>query len=152
MDFFFQNLSIFTTAGVKCYVMVVKWLFKLFYFLVLWNHWAPWVLFENRIHVIPWARRREQFFFFYVTSLFIDRLNKAKSAMFVSVDVFLAFNGTLFSDLIYSSCTFEDYLGRVKRKCAFEHIQNAQIILRMRNVSTGPLLSIDRFYRIQWFC
>ena len=24
MDFFFQNLSIFTTAGVKCYVMVVK--------------------------------------------------------------------------------------------------------------------------------
>ena len=36
------------------------------------------------------------------------------------------------------------YIGRVKRKSAFEHAQNAQIqiILRMRKVPPGPLLSI----------
>ena len=45
-------------------------------------------------------------------------------------------------------------LGRAKRKRAFEHAQNAQIqiILCMRKVSSGPLLSIRIFWNNQWFC
>ena len=44
-------------------------------------------------------------------------------------------------------------LGRAKGKSAFEHAQNVRIriILRMRKVSLGLLLSIDLFYSIQWF-
>ena len=43
------------------------------------------------------------------------------------------------------------YMGRVKRKSAFEHAQNAhiQIILRMRKVPSWPLLLIHTFYSIQ---
>ena len=43
-------------------------------------------------------------------------------------------------------------MGRVMRKCAFEHAQNAQIqiILRMRKIITyGPLFSIHAFFGIQ---
>ena len=45
-------------------------------------------------------------------------------------------------------------MGHVKQKSAFEHVQNAQvqIILRMRKVSSGHLLSINTLYSIQWFC
>ena len=45
-------------------------------------------------------------------------------------------------------------MGRVKRKCAFEHAQNERIniILRKRKVSSGPLFFIDTFYGIHWFC
>ena len=44
-------------------------------------------------------------------------------------------------------------MGRAKRKSAFEHAQNVQIhiILRMRKVSFGRLLSIHTFCSIQWF-
>ena len=38
-----------------------------------------------------------------------------------------------------------------KRKSAFENV-HIQIILRMRSVSSGPLLSIRTFRSIQWFC
>ena len=45
-------------------------------------------------------------------------------------------------------------MGRVKQKSAFEHAQNVRIhnILRMREVLSGHLLSIETFYTIQWFC
>ena len=41
-------------------------------------------------------------------------------------------------------------MDRVKQKCAFEHVQNMQIqiILHMRKVLSGPLLSIHTFYNI----
>ena len=41
-------------------------------------------------------------------------------------------------------------MGRVKRKSAFEHAQNVRIhiILHMRRVSSGQLLSIETFYSI----
>ena len=47
-----------------------------------------------------------------------------------------------------------DKMGSVKRKSTFEHAQNAQIqiILRMRKVSAGPVLSIRTFCSIQWLC
>ena len=50
--------------------------------------------------------------------------------------------------------SFYRHMGRVKRKSAFEHTQNAQIqiILSMHKVSSGPLLSIYTFCSIQWFC
>ena len=43
-------------------------------------------------------------------------------------------------------------MGRIKRKSAFEHAQNAQIhiILHMRKVSSGHLLSIEIFCSIKW--
>ena len=42
------------------------------------------------------------------------------------------------------------YVGRVKRKTAFEHAQNAQIqiILRMRKASSRFLLSIHTIWSI----
>ena len=42
------------------------------------------------------------------------------------------------------------YMGRAKRKCVFEHAQNAhiQIHSRMRKVSSGHLVSIDTFYSV----
>ena len=45
------------------------------------------------------------------------------------------------------------HMGRAKRKVVFEHAQNVRIhiILCMHKVSSGPLLSIDTFYSIQWF-
>ena len=45
-------------------------------------------------------------------------------------------------------------MGHVKPNSAFEHAHNAhsQIILRMRKVSSGPLLSIRLFCSIQWLC
>ena len=51
-------------------------------------------------------------------------------------------------------CNLSEYMRRVKRKDALEHAQNAQIqiILRMLKVSSGPLLSINTFCTIQWFC
>ena len=44
--------------------------------------------------------------------------------------------------------------GLLKWKSAFEHVQivHIQIILHMRNVSSGPLLSIRTFCSVQWFC
>ena len=44
-------------------------------------------------------------------------------------------------------------MGRVKRKSAFKHAQNVRIhiILHMRRVSSGHLLSIETFYSNQWF-
>ena len=44
-------------------------------------------------------------------------------------------------------------MGCVKGKRAFEHAQNAQIqmIMRMRNASSGSLLSIHEFFSIQQF-
>ena len=44
------------------------------------------------------------------------------------------------------------YIGRDKQKRTFENVQNVRIhiILRMRKVSYGPLLSIVSFYSIQW--
>ena len=41
------------------------------------------------------------------------------------------------------------FKGHAKQKSAFESEQ-IHIILRMRKVSSGPLLSIDNFYSIQW--
>ena len=40
------------------------------------------------------------------------------------------------------------------QKRGFEYAQNVQmkIILRMRKISLGPLLSIHTFNSIQWFC
>ena len=45
-------------------------------------------------------------------------------------------------------------MGRAKRKSAFEHAQNGRIhiMLHMRKVSSGNLLSTETFYSIQWFC
>ena len=45
-------------------------------------------------------------------------------------------------------------MGRVKRKRDFEHEQNEQVhvILRMRKVSYGLLLSIHTFCSIKNFC
>ena len=45
-------------------------------------------------------------------------------------------------------------MGHVKRKSAFEHAQNVRIhiILHMCKVSSGHLLPIEPFCRIQWFC
>ena len=45
-------------------------------------------------------------------------------------------------------------MGHVKQKSAFEHAQNVhiQIIPHMHKLSSGPLLSIDTFCNIQWFC
>ena len=45
-------------------------------------------------------------------------------------------------------------MAHVKRKSAFEHVQNVQIqiILHMRKISTGRLLSIQAFFSIQYFC
>ena len=45
------------------------------------------------------------------------------------------------------------YMGRANEKYAFEHAQNVliHIILRMRKVSSGSLLSIDIFCSSQWF-
>ena len=47
----------------------------------------------------------------------------------------------------------EREIGQVKRKSAFKYAQNAQIqiILRMRKVSSGPLLDIRTFCNTQWF-
>ena len=44
------------------------------------------------------------------------------------------------------------YLGHIKQKGPFKHVQNAQIqiILRMPQVSSGPLLSIHTFCSIQY--
>ena len=44
-------------------------------------------------------------------------------------------------------------MGRVKRKKAFEHLQNVRIhvILHMRKVSSGHLLSMETFYSVRWF-
>ena len=44
-------------------------------------------------------------------------------------------------------------MGRIKLVSAFEHVQNAlmQIILHMRKVSSGSLLSISSFYGTQSF-
>ena len=46
------------------------------------------------------------------------------------------------------------YLGRVKRKSAWELAQTVRIymILRMRNVSSGIFLFIETFCCIQWLC
>ena len=46
------------------------------------------------------------------------------------------------------------YMGRVKRKSVFKHALNAQIqiVLRMRKVLSGPLLSTHTFFSSQWFC
>ena len=43
-------------------------------------------------------------------------------------------------------------LGHVKQKRVFKYAQKVwiYIILCMRKVSSGPLLSIDTFYCIQW--
>ena len=45
-----------------------------------------------------------------------------------------------------------DYMTPVKLKKALEHAQNVQmhIILRMRKVSSGPLLSIDIWYQMSF--
>ena len=44
-------------------------------------------------------------------------------------------------------------LGNFKQKGAFEQAQNVRIdILHMSKVSFGPLLSIETFYCVQWFC
>ena len=44
------------------------------------------------------------------------------------------------------------YFGHIKQKGPFKHVQNAQIqiILRMPQVSSGPLLSIHTFCSIQY--
>ena len=44
-------------------------------------------------------------------------------------------------------------MRRAKRKTAFEHAWNLRVhmILRMRKVSSGPLLSSHTFFSIQWF-
>ena len=44
-----------------------------------------------------------------------------------------------------------DNIGRVKRKSVFEHAKNIRrhVILHMRKVSSGHLLSIETFYSIQ---
>ena len=54
--------------------------------------------------------------------------------------------------MLFQSLTIADQqnitcMGQPKRKRVFEHVQNAQIqiILRMRKVPTGPLLSIHTF-------
>ena len=46
------------------------------------------------------------------------------------------------------------YQGRIKRKGAFVHAQNIRIhiILRMRKVPSGHLLSIETFFSIKQFC
>ena len=51
------------------------------------------------------------------------------------------------------SVSLQRKLGRSKQHSAFEHAQNVQIhiILRMRKVSSGPLLSFDEFYSIKLF-
>ena len=43
-------------------------------------------------------------------------------------------------------------MGRFKQKGSFEHVQNAKIhiILRMRKVSSRPLLSIQTFFCIMF--
>ena len=48
----------------------------------------------------------------------------------------------------------EYHMDCVKRKGVFKHARNSkiQIILRMRNVSSGHLLSFHTFCSIQWFC
>ena len=47
--------------------------------------------------------------------------------------------------------SFLIHIDFTKQKCTFEHAQNAQIqiILRMRKVSSGPLLSIHTLGSIQ---
>ena len=57
------------------------------------------------------------------------------------------------SSLNERTCERIHNMGRVKRKCAFAHAQNVRILinLRMRNVSSAPVLSIDTFYGIKWF-
>ena len=49
---------------------------------------------------------------------------------------------------------FKIYMSRIKRKRAFEHAQNVRIhiILRLRKVSSGHLLSIVTLSCIQEFC
>ena len=86
--------------------------------------------------------------------------------------VVVAFPGELYLYVCKSNCTLHQrngylhtsvrpismllrasYIGRVKRKSAFEHAKNVRIhiVLRIRKVSSGPLLSMDTFYGIHWF-
>ena len=63
----------------------------------------------------------------------------------------LCLASTNMSCMAVTQMTF--HMGRVKRKCAFEHAQQAyiQIFLRIRKVS-GPLLSTHTFCSIKWLC
>ena len=67
---------------------------------------------------------------------------------------------TMTLHIIYTNLWFLDVslhtiifsFGPRQAKIAFEHAQNAQNTLRMRMVSSGPLLSIHISCSIQWLC